>query len=108
MLKATSGVTPELAREIRERIAGNEGFDAYWVPFKSYNLGREMKGTFWQFDKVRLYRRDKASWQTAGACQFCRPGKRRQADASGAPLPISRLENALLQFDRMTRLEALR
>lgn len=62
-VEADERISPELAREIRRRLAADEGFDGYWMPFENYFLGSRLRGRFWTFEKIKLYRRGKGGWQ---------------------------------------------
>ena len=53
----------ELAREIRERVSANEGYDGYWMPFKNFAYGKQMKGRFWDFKKIKLFKNGKGGWE---------------------------------------------
>lgn len=58
-MDADEVVTPELAKEIREKIE-DESYNGYWIPRKNFFLGRFlMKGGQYPDYTIRLYRRDK-------------------------------------------------
>lgn len=61
-IDADERLTPELAGEIRGALKGPKA-DAYAVPRHVFYLGRWIDHSGWYPDyKVRLFRRDKASW----------------------------------------------
>jgi glycosyltransferase involved in cell wall biosynthesis len=53
----------ELQREIREVLSGPVEYDGFWIPYRHFFLGREMKGKFWDPRRVKLYRKAKGGWQ---------------------------------------------
>lgn len=53
----------ELAEEIRARIDSGDAYDGYRMPFCNYVFGRRMKGDFWKFAKIKLYRRGRGRWE---------------------------------------------
>ena len=56
-LDADEGFTPALAQEIRELLAGNPPYPAYFVPRRNYFLERAMlHGGFYPDRKLRLFR----------------------------------------------------
>jgi len=58
-MDADEKITPELTKEIREKIE-NEEINGYWIPRKNYFLGRYlMKGGQYPDYTLRLYRRGK-------------------------------------------------
>lgn len=58
-MDADEKVTPELAKEIKEKIQ-DDNFNGYWIPRKNFFLGRFlMKGGQYPDYTIRLYRRDK-------------------------------------------------
>lgn len=63
-IDADEAVTPALAREIAEWKARPAGFDGCTMPRLARYLGRWIRHGGWYPDrKVRLYHRDRASWQ---------------------------------------------
>ncbi|MCX7927436.1 MAG: glycosyltransferase family 2 protein [Candidatus Omnitrophica bacterium] len=62
-VEADERFSPELAVEIRQRLAIDEGYDGYWIPFKNFVFGQQMKGDFWNFKKIKLFKKEKGSWQ---------------------------------------------
>lgn len=62
ILDADERVTPELKMEISEKIGGQEGaFSGYYLPRKSFFLGRWMRHSGWWPDYIlRLFRKDAA------------------------------------------------
>jgi glycosyltransferase involved in cell wall biosynthesis len=63
IVDADEWVTPELADEIRQRIADPAAPDGYEVRRRNFFLGREIKHSGWQRDWVlRLVRRDRARY----------------------------------------------
>jgi glycosyltransferase involved in cell wall biosynthesis len=58
-MDADEKITPELAKEIKEKIQNN-AVNGYWIPRKNFFLGRFlMKGGQYPDYTIRLYRRDK-------------------------------------------------
>jgi glycosyltransferase involved in cell wall biosynthesis len=53
----------ELQREIREVLSRKGGYDGFWIPYRHFFLGREMKGKFWDAKRVKLFRKSKGGWQ---------------------------------------------
>ena len=53
LLDADERVTPELEKEVRTLLKSpRAGVDAYWVPRQNYFLGKKIKYSGWQGDKV--------------------------------------------------------
>ncbi len=58
-LDADERVTPELAREIRETLAGTPKHDGYWIRRRSYIMGHEIRHSGWGSDSIiGLFRRE--------------------------------------------------
>jgi glycosyltransferase involved in cell wall biosynthesis len=53
----------ELCAEIRSHLAADEGYDGYWMDYKNFVLGKEMKGKFWATRRIKLYKKDKSGWE---------------------------------------------
>lgn len=66
-IDADERVTPELAREITEVLARDDGsFNAYSIPIKTYLGKRWIKGAgYYPADKLRLFRKGKFSYEEA-------------------------------------------
>jgi glycosyltransferase involved in cell wall biosynthesis len=97
----------ELAEEIRTRLAANEGYDGYWMPFKNFIFGHEMKGKFWIFKKIKLYKKDKGGWQDRLVhTGFILNGKAAELDNGVLHYPYSNLRVLFTKFKRYTTLEA--
>jgi glycosyltransferase involved in cell wall biosynthesis len=65
ILDADERVTPALADEIRRIVAADGPYDGYYLKRLSYFLGRLMRYSGWQHDRVlRLFRRDHGRYQT--------------------------------------------
>lgn len=63
ILDADERVTPGLAKEIRELLAGNPPYDGYWVRRDNYFLGHLIRHSGWSSVKVlRLFRRDEGRY----------------------------------------------
>jgi glycosyltransferase involved in cell wall biosynthesis len=63
-LDADEEVSPALAREIAELIAGDAQFNAYRVPRLNHFLGRPLRhGGYWPDPKLRLFRRGAAQFE---------------------------------------------
>jgi glycosyltransferase involved in cell wall biosynthesis len=61
LLDADEVLTPELQTEIRQLLAGESKFDAYWIPRLNLILGRWMRhGGFYPDLKLRLFKRGAA------------------------------------------------
>jgi glycosyltransferase involved in cell wall biosynthesis len=61
LLDADEVISPELAEEIRQVLAGPAAHDAYWVPRLNLVFGRWMRhGGFYPDRKLRLFRRGTA------------------------------------------------
>jgi glycosyltransferase involved in cell wall biosynthesis len=62
---ADEEVSAEMADEIRKQLEGGaEGVDGYFVYRQTYYLGRWIRYGGWHPDgEIRLYRRDKGSWE---------------------------------------------
>ncbi|HEX8030549.1 MAG TPA: glycosyltransferase family 2 protein [Vicinamibacterales bacterium] len=62
-LDADERVTPQLAGEIKERVAAPSATAGYRVPRVTFHLGRWMRSTDWYPDyQLRLYDRRRARW----------------------------------------------
>ncbi len=58
-IDADERVTPELAREIRELLAGEPACDGYFIHRRNFFLGHEVRHCGWERDKVLgLFRRE--------------------------------------------------
>lgn len=98
----------ELADEIRSRLAAAEGFDGYWMPFRNFIFGREMKGSFWIFKKIKLYRKGKGGWEDKQVhAGFILDGKAGELKNAVLHYPYPGLNTMLVKILRATRLEAL-
>jgi glycosyltransferase involved in cell wall biosynthesis len=63
LLDADERITPELREEIRQVLSSDHNFDAFWVFRMNYFMGKEIKYSGWQNDKViRLFRKDKCRY----------------------------------------------
>jgi len=62
-VEADERFTPQLRDEIREKLAKNEGFDGYRMSLENYILNRKIKGNFWNFKRIKLYKKNKVKWQ---------------------------------------------
>jgi glycosyltransferase involved in cell wall biosynthesis len=61
LLDADEPLTPELQKEIRELLAGEPKYTAYWIPRLNLILGRWMRhGGFYPDHKLRLFKRGSA------------------------------------------------
>ena len=61
LLDADEVVTPELQREIRDLLAGEPKFDAYWIPRLNLYFGKWIRhGGFYPDHKLRLFKRGAA------------------------------------------------
>ncbi len=63
LVDADERVTPELQEEIK-RILANPDKDAYWIYRKNYLMGKRLRYSGWQGDKViRLFRKSKCRYE---------------------------------------------
>ena len=61
LLDADEVLTPELQQEIRELLAGESRFDAYWIPRLNLYFGKWIRhGGFYPDHKLRLFKRGAA------------------------------------------------
>ena len=59
ILDADERATPDLSDEIRQTVGQSEAKEAYWIQRESWFMGRKIRFSGWQGDKVvRLIRRD--------------------------------------------------
>jgi glycosyltransferase involved in cell wall biosynthesis len=64
LLDADERCTPELRREIEDRLAGNGDFNAYTIRRRGYFLGQRIRFCGWHKEcVVRLFRRGRAGYQ---------------------------------------------
>jgi glycosyltransferase involved in cell wall biosynthesis len=65
LLDADERVTPQLQAEIQEILAQDQiSFDAYWIGRRNFFLGKEIRFSGWQRDKViRLFKRDNCRYE---------------------------------------------
>jgi hypothetical protein len=85
---ADERVTPELAAEIRDRLAGNPAEGGFRMPRVTWHLGRWIRTTDWYPDyQLRLYHRARANW----------PPKRVHESVSASG-PVGRLRGELQHF----------
>jgi glycosyltransferase involved in cell wall biosynthesis len=97
----------ELGKEIRRRLAANEGFDGYWITFKNFVFGRPMKGNFWDFKKIKLYKKSSAVWEDKFVhAGFILNGKAGELDNPVLHYPYPNLRVLFDKFKRYTTLEA--
>jgi len=79
-------VSPELAGEIQEMLAGQPRFDAYRIPRLNHFLGRPLRhGGYWPDPKLRLFRK--------GAAQFEARAVHESMQAAG---PVGQLKKPLI------------
>lgn len=65
VLDADEVVTPELQQEIKQVLQRGTNHDAFWIKRKNFFMGKEIKYSGWQDDKViRLFRRDTCRYQS--------------------------------------------
>jgi glycosyltransferase involved in cell wall biosynthesis len=62
LVDADEALTPELSREILEAIQ-NPGVDGYYVALRMYFLGRELRHSGANFEKLSLFRRGKGRYE---------------------------------------------
>ncbi|HOW42474.1 MAG TPA: glycosyltransferase family 2 protein [Candidatus Omnitrophota bacterium] len=106
-VEADERFTPELAREIRDRIGRGEGYDGYWMPFENYVLGRRMQSPFWEFKKIKLYRKGTGRWQERRVhARFILDGKAGELTHAVRHYPYERLGDFVRKSWRATTLEA--
>lgn len=64
LLDADEWVTPELEAEIRETLAEEPDSVAYWIYRENHFLGKRIKYSGWQHDKViRLFRKSRCRYE---------------------------------------------
>jgi len=64
ILDADERCTPELQREIEDLLRVGPEHDAYWIARRSVVLGRELRFSGWQHDRViRLFRKGRAYYR---------------------------------------------
>ncbi len=63
VLDADERVTPELAKEIREKIENSRGINGYWIPRKNFAFGKWIEHAGWYPDyQLRLIRKGKGKF----------------------------------------------
>ncbi|MFA5072413.1 MAG: glycosyltransferase family 2 protein [Nitrospirota bacterium] len=63
-LDADEPIEPELAEEIRTLISSSNSHDGYWIPRRTFFLGKEMKHGGWYPDyNLRLFKKGKGRFQ---------------------------------------------
>ena len=62
-MEADERMSCALREEIRERLARRECCDGYWIPYENFFFGRRLRGRFWQTRRIKLYRKEKGSWE---------------------------------------------
>ncbi len=97
----------ELQREIREVLSGPVEYDGFWIPYRHFFLGREMKGKFWDPRRVKLYRKAKGGWQRKLVhSSFVIEGRIGELRNPVMHYPYRDLGVYWRKFDRATTLEA--
>jgi glycosyltransferase involved in cell wall biosynthesis len=97
----------ELAEEIRSRLSRDEGYDGYWIPYKSFNFGKEMKGTYWSAKRIKLYKKEKGDWERKLVHDnFILHGKAGELVNPVLHYPYPNLKVLFIKFNRYTSLEA--
>lgn len=105
-VEADERVTPELRDEIKEKLAFNEEYDGYWMPFENYIFGRKMKGKFWIFKKLKLYKKNKGRWEDRKVhAGFIFEGKAGELGNPVLHYPYPNLRAWFAKFNRSTTLE---
>lgn len=106
-VEADERFTPELRDEIKKKLAKNEGYDGYWMTFENYFLGRKMKGKFWIFKKLKLYKKNKGKWQDRKVhSNFILEGKAGELKNVVLHYPYRNFGILFTKFNRATTLEA--
>jgi glycosyltransferase involved in cell wall biosynthesis len=106
-VEADERFTPGLRDEILERLNCNEGYDGYWIPFKNFIFGKQMKGKFWDFKKIRLYRKQKGDWEGRKVHgKFILHGQAGELKNLVLHYPYRNLKVFWGKFNLMTNLEA--
>ncbi len=63
MLDADERISPELRLEIIEKITNPQDYNGFWIPRQNYFLGKRVKFSGWQNDKViRLFNKTKCRY----------------------------------------------
>jgi glycosyltransferase involved in cell wall biosynthesis len=97
----------ELACEIRQRLRQAEGCDGYWIPYKCFVFGREMKGKFWQDKRIKLYRKNKGDWELRMVhSKFLFNGKAGELKNHVLHYPYRNTKVMFMKFNRYTAFEA--
>lgn len=89
LLDADERVTPALKQEIQQLLSGNDlSADAYWIKRQNHFMGKRIRYSGWQRDKViRLFRRDTCRYEDKHVhSEIITDGK------------IGKLKNALLHY----------
>jgi glycosyltransferase involved in cell wall biosynthesis len=106
-VEADERFPPELGDEIRKKLGINDQYDGYWMPFENYIFGRKMKGTFWVFKKLKLYKKHKGIWQDRKVhSKFIFEGKAGELENPVRHYPYANLQTWFVKFSRSTTLEA--
>jgi glycosyltransferase involved in cell wall biosynthesis len=106
-VEADERVTPALRDEIRQKLAMNSDYDGYWMPFENHIFGRKMKGRFWIFRKLKLYRKNMGIWEKRQVhSAFIFDGKAGELENPVLHYPYADLRVWFAKFNRSTTLEA--
>jgi glycosyltransferase involved in cell wall biosynthesis len=107
-LDADERVTPELRREMEERLAADAPADGYWVPRKNFFLGRWVRRCGWYPDlNLRLFRKSRG--------RFAEREVHERVEVRGKTLPLSQplihetyrtISDFLQRMDRYSTLAA--
>ena len=62
-VEADERFSAALTDEIRFKLSQEEGYDGYYMPFENYCFRWKLKGYFWQFKKLKLFKKGKVRWE---------------------------------------------
>jgi len=96
----------KLADEIRYRLSLNEEYDGYWMPFKNYFLGKEMRSKNWVFSKIKLFKNGKGGWEDKLVhVNFVLDGKAGELENPILHYPYPNMKVLLVKLGRFTNIE---
>ena len=106
-VEADERFSQEMGEEIRSRIGTEEGVDGYWIWFRNHCFGRLMKSDTWRFKKLKVYRKEKGSWQERKVhANFILQGESRELSRPLDHYPYPNIGIYCVKLNRSTRLEA--
>lgn len=106
-VEADERFSKELGEEIRSRIGSEADVDGYRIWFRNHCFGRLMQGDIWRFKKLKVYRKEKGSWEDRRVhANFILRGESRDLVQPLDHYPYPTLGIYLMKLNRSTRLEA--